>query len=491
MIQLINAIFQIIFSLFEALFTGIGDILVSASSGRRKETYNADFLPVDKLLSKHEKGYCLTGDRSLSIKSSYSNAICFGASSSGKSSIVLLPSILKMTESSLVIHDPSKELFLKSAQAKKEQGFTVKVLDYTNPLQSQKYNPLYRVKTISDIKKLSKILVQTTLGTSSKDNFWNVSAENLLSLMIRYTIFYAPIECQNLNYVLKLIEEFTGSPKGVDIKFVGTKDEELLAIYKSILALDQKMMLSITATASASLSMFSDPEIAEVTKRDTIDFEIFRKEKTILYINNSVNNMAYYSVITSIFFQQFFASIMQELVAKNDLSVFFLLDEASSLQLSILPIAISNIRKYNAGIFQIYQSQNQLLDLYGMQQGRNILANSYAKVYMPGVSMEVARELEIIAGKFEYEDEHNTKRNRSLITMDEIRTLKDGLLVIGNHPLIKAKLVPYYEQNELKRLTELPPYCIQIEEEEIESETDETEVVEEIVEQEEIAHNET
>ncbi len=166
---------------------------------------------------------------------------------------------------------------------------------------------------------------------------------------------------------------------------------------------------------------------------------------------------------------------MQELPTKEDLSVFFLLDEASSLQLSILPIAISNIRKYNAGIFQIYQSQNQLLDLYGMQQGRNILANSYAKVYMPGVSMEVARELEIIAGKFEYEDEHNTKRTRPLITMDEIRTLKDGLLVIGNHPLIKAKLVPYYEQKHLKSLTELPPYCIEMDtkDEEISEETGE------------------
>ncbi len=309
MIQILNAIFQIIFSLFEAIFTGIGDMIVSASSGRRKEAYNADFLPVDKLLSKHEKGYCLTGDRSLSIKDSYSNAICFGASSSGKSSIVLLPSILKMTESSLVIHDPSKELFLKSAQVKKEQGFTVKVLDYTNPKQSQKYNPLFRVKTISDIKKLSKILIQTTLGTSSKDSFWNVSAENLLSLMIRYTIFYAPIACQNLNYVLKLIEEFTGSPKAVDIKFVGTKDEELLAMYKAVVALDPKMMLSITATATASLSMFSDPEIAEVTKKDTIDFEIFRKEKTVLYINNSVNNMAYYSTITSIFFNNFMQAL--------------------------------------------------------------------------------------------------------------------------------------------------------------------------------------
>src|ERR1043165_6981546 len=162
MIQLINSLFAVLFSIFESIITGICDLVVTASPSKRKENYNADFLLVDKVLSKKEKGFCLTGDKSLSINKSYSNAICFGGSSSGKSSVVLIPSILKMTESSLVIHDPSKELFLKTATAKKAQGFEIKRLDYPNPSQSQKYNPLYRVKTISDIKKLSKILVQTT-----------------------------------------------------------------------------------------------------------------------------------------------------------------------------------------------------------------------------------------------------------------------------------------------------------------------------------------
>ncbi len=290
---------------------------------------------------------------------------------------------------------------------------------------------------------------------------WNISAENLISLMLRYTIFYAPVQYQNLYNVLKLLDEFTGSPKNVDRLFVATKDDELLAMYKAVVALDSKMLLSITSTASAALSIFADPQIAEITGTDTIDFESFRRSKTILYINNSVNSMKYYTAITSIFLEQFFASIMQELPGKDDKSVFFLLDEASSLYLSILPVAISNIRKYAAGLFQIYQSQNQLLDLYGVQQGRNVLANSYAKVYMPGVSMEVARELELLAGKFEYEDENKTRRTRPLLAMDEIRILKQGLLVIGNYPIIKAKLVPYYDQRQLRALTELPAYCIE------------------------------
>lgn len=149
---------------------------------------------------------------------------------------------------------------------------------------------------------------------------------------------------------------------------------------------------------------------------------------------------------------------MSNLPKLNELPVFFLLDEASSLYLNILPTAISNIRKYNAGILQVYQSQNQLFDLYGVPQGRNILANSFAKVYMPGQPLEVARELEQILGKYEYIDNDDNKRTRQLLTADEIRVLKEAIILCGNYPAIKAKLIPYYEQRALNPLSSLPPY---------------------------------
>ena len=171
--------------------------------------------------------------------------------------------------------------------------------------------------------------------------------------------------------------------------------------------------------------------------------------------------MKYYSVLSSIFFEQFFASVMNTLPIQKDLPVFFLLDEASSLYLNILPTAISNIRKYNSGILQIYQSQSQLFDLYGIPQGRNIVANSFAKVYMQGQPPETARELESVLGKYEYIDNENNRRTRQLLTMDEIRILKESIILCGNLPPIKAKMIPYYDQSELKKLTSLPPYQVE------------------------------
>lgn len=472
MIQFINGLFSVVFSIFESIITGVSDLIVTASPSKRKENFNASFMDANKILSGNGKGFCVTGNLCLSIQDSYSNSLCFGGSGSGKSSRVLIPSILKVNTSSLVVHDPSKECFLATSGAKEEQGYKVKVLNYSNPEFSENFNPLERVKNISDIKKLSKILIQTSLGTNSKDPYWNLSGEQLLTLFIRYILYHTDKKYHTLYNVLCLLNTFSGTPKKVDILFVQTKDDDLLSQYKSAVALDSKMLQSIVQTVRTALSIFADPQVAQITSTDTIYFESFRKEKIILYINNNVADMRYFTVLSSIFFEQFFASVMNSLPKQNDIPIFFLLDEASSLYLNILPTAISNIRKYNSGIMQVYQSQSQLLDLYGMQQARNIIANSYSKIYMAGQPLETARELESILGKFTYVDNENIQRTRSLMTMDEIRILKEEAIILcGNLPPIKAKMIPYYEQKELKRLTSLPTYSIQKNEYEEELET--------------------
>ncbi|MBK7764398.1 MAG: type IV secretory system conjugative DNA transfer family protein [Bacteroidetes bacterium] len=477
MIQIFQALFQIIFSLLEALFGGLVELIVTMIPSKRNDIYNADFMSPDKLLSSHDKGFRF-GDKSLSIHNSFSNCLVLGGSGSGKSSTVLINSILSMAgPSSLVIHDPSQELYEKTSGAIASLGYTVLALNYANPNKSQKYNPLSRIKSISEIKKLAKILIQTSLGSGGKDPFWNSSAESLLSTFIRYVIFHTPKENHTLYNVLCLINAFSGTPKKVDLLFIQAQDDDLLSDYKSFVAYDTKMLMSIVATARTALNIFSDPSVIEATKTDSIDFAMYRSQKVILYINNSVNDMKYYSVISSIFFEQFFASVMSKLPSANDLPIFFLLDEASSLYLNILPTAISNIRKANCGIMQVYQSQSQLIDMYQTAQANNIISNCFTRVYLPGQPLEVARQLELILGKREYVDDENVRRTRQLLTMDEIRILKESIILCGNHPPIKMKLKPYYEQKELKRLSEMQPYEIQIQDEVDELEQDELTVL--------------
>lgn len=75
---------------------------------------------------------------------------------------------------------------------------------------------------------------------------------------------------------------------------------------------------------------------------------------------------------------------------------------------------------------------------------KNISANCYAKVYIPGQPIETCKTLEITLGKLEYKDEKEIRLTRQLMIADEIRMADKAIVLIGNKPPIHVKLYPYY-----------------------------------------------
>jgi hypothetical protein len=107
--QLLEQIFTILITLFENLFEFLVGII--GSIPEKNKGYKADFISESKLLSSYfNKGFNLTGRKNLSVKNSYQNAICIGSNGTGKSSVVLVPSLFS-TKGSFIVNDPSGELF--------------------------------------------------------------------------------------------------------------------------------------------------------------------------------------------------------------------------------------------------------------------------------------------------------------------------------------------------------------------------------------------
>jgi type IV secretory pathway TraG/TraD family ATPase VirD4 len=453
---ILGIIESLIIGIIEAVFDGINSLF----SASRKIELDAKFINPNELLSSKNKGFCITGTKSLTVEDSFKNALVIGSTGNYKSSGVLIPSILNMRgHSSLVITDFSGELLQKTSGALMEDGYEIKTLNYSTPHLSEGYCPMLRIgNSTSDIQKLSKMVVINALGTGSKDPFWNMSAESLISLMAKVVISHTPKEYHSLYTVYHLISTLGFAPEKID-KLMVKADPLLLSEYKSFLSYGDKVLSSVIATCRAALSIFgTDPNVAMTTCHDTIDFSEFRHKKVALFINTGTKDMRYYSLVTSLFLEQFFGEVMSRLPMKNDLPVFFLIDEASSLYFNSLQITISNIRKYNAGILQIYQSAAQIVDLYGQSIAKAITENSYARVYMSGQPISVAQELEATLGKFEYLDEKEVRHTRSLMYASEIRETNDSLILCGNSPAIKTKIVPYFTQPKLLKLTNLPPY---------------------------------
>ena len=458
MIQIIASILELAVTAIVETVTFIIEGIMSLLVKNRKTEYTADFVPANKLLG-NGSGFCLTGKLCLTIMESFKNALILGGSGSGKSSTILINSALKMARgnSSLIFNDPSHEIRLLVSGALRQLGYIIKVLNYSD-LKTECFNPILRCRSISDIQKLSSSLIRNSLG-DSKDPFWNKSAESLLSLFIRYLVFYSDPEHRTLYNALHLLNVFAGSPEKIDKLIVKTGDEKLLSEYKAFVAYGDKTLMSIVATAKSALALFSDETVAMITSIDTIDFDEFRTKKIALFINNSVPEMHYFGSLSSLFFQQFFNHLLIRLPNKNENNIFFLLDEASSMYLPSLSTTISNIRKYNSGIMLIYQDYHQLDNIYGAYEAKNISANCYAKVYLPGQPIETCKTLEVTLGKFEFEDENGSKRTRQLMTADEIRMTDRAIVLIGNKAPIHAKLYPFYENRKLKSLTEIPAYC--------------------------------
>ena len=452
---IIEQLFMLVFKILETIIKFIVEFIKMAITGipKNKEGYNARFEMSGSLLSSTYNGFCLTGRRNLSVKHSYQNALVIGGTGVGKSSVVLIPSLFRM-QGSFIVHDPSGELFKKSAGYLKQKGYEIKVLNFTKPENSSTYNPLIRARSSSDIQKVASLLVENALGGRSKDPFWNSQATSLLAMLISI-LKTQDEEYQNLYNVRQLLNRLGGNPASVDSLFSRYADEVLFAEYKSFIAYDEKVVSGIIATCKAALQIFNDEAVAKVTSTDDLEFSEFRDNQTILYIMNSVADQKYYSVLTSIFFEQFFAYVLSRFPEKEENDIFLLIDEASSLNLPTLPLSVANVRKHRAGIMLLVQDFNQLVHHYGKNDADGIKSNCFAKLYFTGTSLETAKELEQILGRFQYEDKKQRTVVRPLMTNDEIRTMKENraLLICGHHRPIIARLKPYYRISNYKRFS--------------------------------------
>ena len=451
----LNKIFTISVEVLEFSF----DLLIQlfADTPQKKKGYNAGFVSAGTLLSSFNYGFNLTGNRQLSVKKSFENSMVVGGSGRGKSSAIILPTLFS-TNGSFIINDPSGELFAKSSMHLKNRGYNVRTINFSNHKLSSGYNPLDRAKTSSDIQKIASLLIENSIGGKGKDPFWTLQSISLLTMLISI-LKTQDKEYQNLYNVRQLLNALGGNPQSVDALFGQYADDVLYNEYKSFLSFDDKITSGVVASCKASLQIFNDLEVAQVTSYDNLDFNMFRESPTALFINNSVSDQKYYSNITSIFFDQFFAYLMSRFPNKNEQNVFLLIDEASSLNLKGLEIAIANCRKMNSGILIMYQSFQQCIHQYGKQTAEAIKSNCFSKLYFAGQDLDTCKELSELLGKYEYEDKEKRMRTREVMTPDEVRTIKDNraLIICGNKPPIMARLVPYYKRIRYKKYGSLPP----------------------------------
>lgn len=439
----------------DIIFHGISSMFTP----KKSNGYNSTFADISEIASSFNHGFLINRSDRLTKLQSFQNLLICGPTGSGKTSRLIFPNLCVLKDCSIVVNDPSKELYtLFSGYASK--FFEIKTLNFSDSSVSSGYNILSRIKKSNDIQKISNILVSSTLekGSGGGDPFWSLQTKTLLNILLRLVQFQ-PQVYRNMANVKFLLDVFAVKPKYIDSLIAQTNDKGLILEYKSLIATPEKTLQNITASAKASLQIFSDEEFAKVTSVDTINFETLRERPTIIFLHNSIADQKHASTLISIFFQQFYEYILSRIPNKKELPIYIILEEASSLYIPVLPISLANTRKHFCATMVAIQNVKQLENFYG-KEAENIASNCVTKCYLPGItSLENLREIESLGGKMTYIDENGKEKSKSLMTIDEIRRMDENeiLILCGNHPFILSKTSPYYLSFKYSRRASYPP----------------------------------
>ena len=101
---------------------------------------------------------------------------------------------------------PKGTIVLECGQAMLKNGYKVKILNTINFKKSMHYNPFSYVHSEKDILKLVTTLMTNTKGEGSGgDPFWEKSERLLLTALIAYLHYEAPVEEQNFATLLEML----------------------------------------------------------------------------------------------------------------------------------------------------------------------------------------------------------------------------------------------------------------------------------------------
>ncbi len=457
---LINALGEILISIVGGilqLFVELAELI-----GKKDHKQKATFGKKQKVTSYSKKASLYIGNDAIDPLIANNSAIIIGRTGAGKSAAVYKPSLLQTpapkiepedaASFSFIVLDPAGELERDCGGYNHDKGYETDILSFSDAKKSTvSWNPIEGLSD-SEVSRFAGEYIETALSTSkSNDLFWGISATRNLRLAINIVrLFPGYTNLYNARYIVQLM---SANSEELDVLMsLPIVPEEVFSEYASIVGMGDKLKSSITATTLASLELFSDPEIAKITSTSTLDMEAYREKSKILFVQTPVMNQEHVAILNTMLFSRFFSYCMSAIPEDVQNSIAFMIDECSSLRMksSLLPLAVSNLRKHRAfGVFG-FQSLAQIREMYGNEHAQSITQNVGTKLFFPQQDLTTSDELSRILGRYDWKDDEGRMHTRNLLNPDEVSFLerKNGaLLFSGNERGILLKNVRHWYKN--------------------------------------------
>ena len=397
------------------------------------------------------------------------NVLVVGGSGSGKTRFWLKPNLLQC-HSSYVVTDPKGTIVLECGNAMLKNGYKVRILNTINFKKSMHYNPFAYVHSEKDILKLVTTLMTNTKGEGSGgDPFWEKSERLLLTALIAYLHYEAPVEEQNFATLLEMLntmqvlEDDEEYQNPVDLLFeeLGKKKPNSFAVrqYKLYKLAAGKTAKSILISCGARLAPFDIQELRNLTMYDELALDTLGDKKTALFLIMSDTDSTFNFLISMVYTQLF--NLLCDKAddvygGKLPIHVRCLIDECANIgQIPNLEKLVATIRSREISACLVLQARSQLKAIY-KDNADTIIGNMDSQIFLGGSEPTTLKDLSEMLGK-ETIDAFNTsdtrgnspsygttfqKMGHELLSRDELAVLDGGKCILqlrGVRPFLSDK----------------------------------------------------
>ena len=352
------------------------------------------------------------------------NVLVVGGSGSGKTRFWLKPNLLQC-HSSYVVTDPKGSIVVECGNALLKNGYRLKILNTINFKKSMHYNPFAYVHSEKDILKLVTTLMTNTKGEGSGgDPFWEKSERLLLTALIAYLHYEAPVEEQNFATLLEMLntmqvlEDDEEYQNPVDLLFeeLAKKKPNSFAgrQYKLYKLAAGKTAKSILISCGARLAPFDIQELRDLTMYDELQLDTLGDKKTALFLIMSDTDSTFNFLISMVYTQLFNLlcdKADDQYGGKLPVHVRCLIDECANIgQIPNLEKLMATIRSREISACLVLQTQSQLKALY-KDSADTICGNCDSVIFLGGKEKTTLKELSEALGR-ETIDTFNTGESR-------------------------------------------------------------------------------
>ncbi len=413
----------------------------------------------------------------------YCHLATFSRTGGGKGVSVIVPT-LRSYRRSIVTTDPDGQNFHLSWKFRKRMGHEIVCLDPNHRCgpRSARFNPLAFIKRkAADVLDQCREVAGLIIVKDERDSnpYWNDQAENVLTAVIAFVVLCAPRKERNLDTVREIL-----SSRDMFANLVTTlrqaKHRVLRRAGGLLSWLQDKELNGVINSVGRHMAWIDSPEVAACLKGNSFDPRKLKTGKMTVYLVLPGTRLVSLAPLMRLWIGSLLR-LAQEDGPNEANEILFVLDEAAHLgHIQALETAVTTIRKYGVRLWFIFQSINQVKEVYGKaadtvlgniatlqffnlmcfdtcetvsrwigtETRRQVLPNNSTSTTQQTGSPRTASSI----SKSSSRGLTTTELGRRVLMPEEIRVLpEDVALVFHNKlPVIPAKLLRYYDAPEFK-----------------------------------------